>query len=56
MALKSDRAREKLRKQHESEFIIMESAQKYFKEHGVTKIPSFKILQTEIERLIPQQK
>ena len=54
-ALKSDRARAKFRKQHESEFIIMESAQKYFKEHGVTKIPSYKTLQTEIERLISRQ-
>ena len=54
-ALKSDRAREKFRKQHESEFIIIESAQKYFKEHGVTKIPSYKTLQAEIERLTSQQ-
>ena len=53
--LKSDRAREKFRKQHESEFIIIESAQKYFKEHGVTKIPSYKTLQSEIERLTSRQ-
>ena len=53
--LKSDRAREKFRKQHESEFIIMESAQKYFKEHGIAKIPSYKALQTEIEWLTSQQ-
>ena len=54
-ALKSDRAREKFRKQHKSEFIIIESAQKYFKEHGVTKIPSYKTLQSDIERLTSQQ-
>ena len=54
-ALKSDRAREKFRKQHESEFIIMESARKYFKEHGITKIPSYKTLQSEVERLTSQQ-
>ena len=54
-ALKSDRARGKFRKQHESEFIIMDSAQRYFKEHGITKIPSYKTLQTEIERLTSQQ-
>ena len=54
-ALKSDRAREKYHKTHESEFIIIESAQKYFKEHGVTKIPSYKSLQSEIERLTSQQ-
>ena len=54
-ALKSDRARAKFRKQHESEFIIMDSAKRYFAEHGITKIPSYKTLQTEIERLTSQQ-
>lgn len=54
-ALKSDKARAKFHEKHESEFIIMESAQKYFKEHGVTKIPSYKTLQTEIEQLTSQQ-
>ncbi len=53
--LKSDKAKAKYRKTHESEFIIIESAQKYFKEHGITKIPSYKTLQTEIERLTSQQ-
>ena len=33
----------------------MESAQKYFKEHGIAKIPSYKTLQSEIERLTSQQ-
>ena len=54
-ALKSDRARGKFRKQHESEFIIMESAKRYFAEHGIAKIPSYKTLQSEIERLTSQQ-
>ena len=54
-SLKSDRARGKFRKQHESEFIIIESAQRYFKEHGITKIPSYKVLQSEIERLTSRQ-
>ena len=54
-ALKSKKARAKFRKQHEREFIIMESAQRYFKEHNITKIPSYKTLQTEIERLTSQQ-
>ena len=54
-ALKSDKAKAKYHKTHESEFIIMESAQRYFKEHGITKIPSYKTLQTEIERLTSQQ-
>ena len=54
-SLKSDRAKAKFRKQHESEFIIMESVQKYFKEHGITKIPSYKTLQSEIERMTSRQ-
>ncbi len=53
--LKSDRARAKFRKQHESEFIIMDSAKRYFSEHGISKIPSYKALQSEIERLTSQQ-
>ena len=53
--LKSDRAREKFRKQHESEFITMESAKKYFKEHGIAKIPSYKVLQEDIEQLTSRQ-
>ncbi len=53
--LKSDRAREEFRKQHESEFIIMDSAKRYFAEHGITKIPSHKTLQTDIERLTSRQ-
>ena len=53
--LKSDRAKAKYHKTHESEFIIIESAQKYFKEHGITKIPSYKTLQSEIERMTSRQ-
>ncbi len=54
-ALKSNSAKAKYRKTHESEFIIIESAQKYFKEHGITKIPSYKTLQSEVERLTSRQ-
>ena len=54
-SLKSDRARAKFHKQHESEFIIMDSAKRYFAEHGISKIPSYKTLQSEIERLTSQQ-
>ena len=54
-ALRSDRAKAKYHKTHESEFIIIESAQRYFKEHGITKIPSYKSLQSEIKRLTSQQ-
>ena len=54
-ALKSDRAKAKYREKHESEFIIMESAKRYFAEHGITKIPSYKTLQSEIEKLTSRQ-
>ena len=54
-ALKSDRAKAKYREKHESEFITMDSAKRYFAEHGITKIPSYQTLQTEIERLTSQQ-
>ena len=53
--LKSDRARGKFREKHESEFIIMDSAKRYFTEHGISKIPSYKTLQSEIEQLTSQQ-
>ena len=54
-SLKSDRARAKFQEKHESEFIIMDSAKRYFAEHGIAKIPSYKTLQTDIERLTSQQ-
>ena len=33
----------------------MESAKRYFAEHGISKIPSYKALQSEIERLASRQ-
>ena len=54
-ALKSDKAKAKFRKKRESEFIIVDSSKRYFAEHGITKIPSHKTLQTEIERLTSHQ-
>ena len=54
-ALKSDKAKAKYREKHESEFIIMESAKRYFAEHGISKIPSYKVLQADIEQLTSQQ-
>ena len=54
-SLKSDRARVKFREKYESEFIITDSAKRYFAEHGITKIPIYKSLQSEIEWLTSQQ-
>ena len=54
-SLKPDRAKAKYREKHKSEFIIMESAKRYFADHGISKIPSYKTLQTKIEWLTSQQ-
>lgn len=53
--LKSDKARAKYREQHTGDFILSDTAERYFREHGVTKLPSRKGLQTEIERLTSEQ-
>jgi len=50
-AQKSDKARRAYREQHESDFIIAESAARYFKEHEISKLPKRKELQEEIQRL-----
>ena len=54
-SLKSDRAKTKFREKYESEFIIMESAKRYFAEHGISKIPNYKVLQADIEQLTSRQ-
>ena len=50
-AQKTEKARKNYREQHESDFIISESAARYFKANGITKLPASKTLQTEIEQL-----
>ncbi len=50
--IKSEKKRAEYRAAHDSEFIIADSAVRYFKSHGITKIPSYKALQAEIEQLI----
>ncbi len=54
-SLKYDKARTKFREKHESEFIIMDSAKQYFAEQGISKIPNYKTLQSEIEKLTSRQ-
>ena len=39
------------RQAHESDFIIADAAARYFREHGIKKLPTYKALQAEIERL-----
>ena len=54
-AQKSDKARRAYREQHQSDFILAESASRYFREHGITKLPASKALQREIEQLTVQK-
>ena len=55
-AQKSPKARDAYRQAHESDFIIAEAAARYFREHGITKLPARKALQAEIEQLISRER
>jgi len=50
-AIKSLKKQAEYRRKYESDFIIAESASRYFKTHGITKFPKYKTLQAEIEQL-----
>ena len=54
-AQKTEKARRAYREQHESEFIISESAARYFKAQGIQKLPASKTLQAEIEQLTKEK-
>ena len=54
-AQKSPKAREAYRQAHESDFIIADAAARYFREHGITKLPTRKALQDEIEQLVSEK-
>ena len=54
-AQKSEKARKAYREQHESDFIMADAAARYFREHGITKLPASKALQREIEQLTVQK-
>ncbi|MEY8268326.1 relaxase/mobilization nuclease domain-containing protein [Lachnospiraceae bacterium 64-25] len=54
-AQKTEKARRAYREQHESEFIISESATRYFKAQGISKLPASKALQAEIEQLMREK-
>ena len=54
-AQKTEKARRAYREQHESEFIISESAARYFKAQGISKLPASKTLQAEIEQLMREK-
>ena len=48
---KNAKAKAAYRQKHESDFIIADAAARYFREHGIKKLPTYKSLQAEIEQL-----
>ncbi len=54
-AQKTEKAKRAYREQHESDFIIAESAARYFKAQGISKLPASKALQAEIEQLTKEK-
>ena len=52
---KNAKAKAAYRQKHESDFIIADAAARYFRENGISKLPSYKALQAEIEILIKEK-
>ncbi|PWE82440.1 relaxase/mobilization nuclease domain-containing protein [Agathobacter rectalis] len=52
---KNAKAKAAYRQKHESDFIIADAAARYFRENGISKLPSYKALQAEIEVLIKEK-
>ena len=52
---KNAKAKAAYRQKHESDFIIADAAARYFRENGMSKLPSYKTLQAEIESLIKEK-
>ena len=52
---KNTKAKAAYRQKHESDFIIADAAARYFRENGISKLPSYKALQAEIETLIKEK-
>ena len=50
-AQKTEKARRAYREQHESDFIIAEAANRYFRDRGFAKLPNKDALRAEIEAL-----
>ena len=49
------KAKAAYRQKYESDFIIADAAARYFRENGISKLPSYKALQAEIETLIQEK-
>jgi hypothetical protein len=54
-ACKNEKTRQAYREAHESDFIILDAAKRYFDSLGLKKLPSHKTLQTDIEGLIQKK-
>ena len=52
---KNAKAKSAYRQKHESDFIIADAAARYVRENGISKLPSYKALQAEIETLIKEK-
>ncbi len=53
--LRTDKQRQRFREEHRSDFILMNAARKYFREHGYDPIPKAKEIQTELDRLYAEK-
>lgn len=54
-ACKNEKARQKYRDEHDSDFIILNAAKRYFDSKGLKKLPSHKALQSDVEQLIKEK-
>ena len=54
-AQKNEKARNAYRQAHESDFIIADAAARYFREHGIERLPARNTLQAEIEQLTTEK-
>ena len=54
-AQKTEKARTAYRQRNESSFILSDAAARYFREHGISKLPAGKVLQAEIEQLTTEK-
>ena len=53
--LKIDKQRQRFREEHQSDFILMNAARKYFREHGYAPTPKAKEIQTELDWLYAEK-
>ncbi len=54
-AQKTDKKKAAYRAAHEDDFLVADAAVRYFKSHGIAKIPTYRALQSEIEQLIAEK-